>query len=285
MKIFLGILVGLVSFFIFSANQVLAADVVINEIYANPENEDDEFIELYNTTDSEISLISWKIADKVKTYTLGDVKISARGFVSLKKATTGIQLNNSDEEVKIKNASDQDVDTFSYTSTITNKSWSRFPDGSGAFVNDTAPTEGSANSAPLPTSTPTPTNAPTPTKTPTPTKSPTPTKELTPTKLPTLVPSVTVKVSVKPTGRDVEDEEVSESDLRLASEIENDVLGKRINNDNTVAPSPQVLGESTSRTPFLFIGLGLIFLVVCGILAYFQFGEKIFPRFLRKGNE
>lgn len=141
----------LIFLFCLSVSSVFAADVVINEAFANPENEDNEFIELYNTSDSEIDLSSWKITDKVKSYPITDQKIAGKGFLVLKKSTTTLQLNNTDEEIKLKNSSDQDIDTFSYSDTISNKSWSRVPDGTGSFVNNTNVTEGTANSAPPPT--------------------------------------------------------------------------------------------------------------------------------------
>lgn len=43
--------------------------------------------------------------------------------------------------------------------------------------------------------------------------------------------------------------------------------------------------STTSNIPWVFIGIGLIFLTVCGILAYFQFGDKILPKFLKKKSE
>src|SRR3989344_1893924 len=118
--------------------------------------------------------------------------------------------------------------------------------------------------APTPTNSPTPTNTLTPTKIPTPTKTPTPTKKSTPT--PTKKLSPTQKLSEK---------EANTDDLFLAGET-------KIALDKSPTPEPQVLGESKSKQPLLFVVLGLIVLAVCGILAYFQWGEKIFFRLRKK---
>lgn len=125
--------------------------------------------------------------------------------------------------------------------------------------------------APTPTSTliptPEPTGVPTATKTPTPTKSLTPTKTPTPTKKVTATP--TKKVTPSPTKK-ISEKDADSDELFLASE-------NNISVDQSPTPkSPQVLGESTSKQPFVFIGLGLIVILVGGILAYFQFGDKIF---------
>jgi len=56
------------------------AQVAINEILANPVNEDDEFIELYNTGDQAVDITGYKVSDLVKTYTLPEATISAKSF-------------------------------------------------------------------------------------------------------------------------------------------------------------------------------------------------------------
>lgn len=158
---------------------VFAQEVVINEIFANPEDEKDEFVELYNNSDSEVDLSNWKISDLFKSYSIADLKISGKGYLVLEKSLTKIALNNSNEKVSLIDPSDNVVDSFSYEKTIEGKSWSRAPDGTGSFSNNTEVTKGYQNvSAPTstPTRAPTPTKARTPTKTPKPTRAPTPIK-------------------------------------------------------------------------------------------------------------
>jgi hypothetical protein len=272
-------LIVLLFLFIFPA-KAYAADVNLNEIYANPPNESDEFIELYNNTSGDIQIGGWKVSDKVKTYTIPDnTSITANGFYTLKKGTSGLELNNNDEEVFLKKETGDSVDNFSYSDTSQGKSWSRVPNGTGSFTNNVDVTEGASNaSAPTATTAPTssPSNTPTPTKTPTPAPTATPTKAptATPTKTATS-PTPTIKVTPSPTI----DPNV---DLKVADSSEDKVFG-----DNSESPTPsegEVLGASTSSTPFLFIALGLIFLVVCGILVYLQFGDRILLRFRKKSE-
>ncbi len=249
-------------FFVFPA-KIYAADVVINEVFANPVSESDEYVELYNTTDNAVTLDNWKIADKVKEYVIPSGSIPAHGFFVLEKSATQLELNNSDEELTLKNSTGVVSDSFSYGGTIQGKSWSRSPDGTGTFYDDVNTTKNGANASPPPTSTPKPTNAPTATKTPTPTNAPTATK--TPTPIVSLTPKPTVLIS--PSG--------SNSTLELASEVTSTPFG---DSEEELSPTtkPEVLGESTSRFPIIYIVLGLILLTVCGILSYFQFGDKIF---------
>lgn len=172
-------------------------DIVINEVFPNPEEspEDNEFIELYNKGSETIIITGWKISDtqgSTNTFTIPEESIPAGGYKSFRKSTTGITLNNDSDGVVLKDSSDQQIDSVSYTSTIEGKSWSRIPNGTGSLTNNTDPTENGENSpppTPTPTNTPPPTHTPTPTKTPTPipttapssTNTPTPTKKLTPT--------------------------------------------------------------------------------------------------------
>lgn len=129
-----------------------------------------------------------------------------------------------------------------------------------------------------PTPTLTPTKTPIPTKTPKPTKAPSPTKVPTATKIPTITKAQTstnspTAIELDATGFDDEEE------------VEVDVLGDVNNNifrnDSEKDPDTKeretvVLGASNSKIPWLFIGLGLIFIAVCAILSYLQFGDKLF---------
>lgn len=159
----------------FCAPYSFAQTVVLNEIFANPENEDDEFVELFNNSDSEVDLRDWKITDLVKSYSITDSKISPKSFIVFEKSTTSIALNNSSETVSLIDNLGNTIDSFSYEETIESTSWSRVPDGTGSFSNNTSVTKGSNNAIP-PTPTPLPTA--TPTKTPTPTRTPTPVKSI-----------------------------------------------------------------------------------------------------------
>ena len=123
---------------------------------------------------------------------------------------------------------------------------------------------------------PSPTISATPTVEPSPTGSPTATPKATKTPTPTKVPTSTQTPSPtstkKPTPTPTKKITPSTAEIELLSNE-----AKNSKNEQEEKPTPQVLGESTSKLPFLFIGLGIIFLSVCAILAYFQLGDKILP--------
>ncbi len=274
--------------FYFFPRSVFASNVVINEVFPNPSgssSEDSEFIELFNNGSDSVSITNWKISDttgSTNTYTIPENSLSAGAYISFNKQTTGISLNNTGDGVELKDDSGQTIDSMSFDSTTQDKSWSRIPNGTGSFVNNTDSTEGATNSAPPPTATPVPTNAPTPTKTPTPTPAP----SATPTKVPTSAPTPTKTPALgnKTLSNDPNSErgptptDDPNSSLKLGSDAGNNIFKQ---GTPTKAVKTEVLGISTSVQPVIFIVLGLIFLAVCGILAYFQFGDKIVS-FLRQ---
>lgn len=272
---------------LFLPQKAFAADVVINEVYANPPDESNEFIELYNTSSSSVTISGWTVSDtegSTDTYTLPtETTIGAGEYKVFKKGTTGITLNNDNDGVILKNGSSE-VDSTTYSSTISGKSWSRIPNGTGSFVNNTDPTEGASNASPPPTDTPTPTKTPTPVPSATPTKTPTPAPSATPAKTPTptvnKTPTPTPVKSLDPSGGNPSPTPDPNSNLSIGDK-NNNIFGS---NDPSPTPSEggEVLGASTvNNIPWLFIGLGLILLIVCGILAYFQFGDKIIPQFIK----
>lgn len=252
--------------FLFFLNPNLSfAQVVLNEIYANPENEEDEFIELFNNSDTEIDLKDWKVTDLVKSYTITDLKIPAKNFLVLEKILTSIALNNSDEKVSLMDNQENLIDSFSYDITYEGTSWSRVGDGTGGFVNGTPLTKNSQN-APAPT--PTFTITPAPTKTPSPTKEPSPTRSPSPTtvqvKEPTLIAGNGFEKSANspiPSKKILKSASVSR-DQEVAGIIDEKPFDKRDEEKST----PSYLYSFTT-------GLGLLILG-CGILLYKKFRQK-----------
>ncbi len=79
--------------------------VVINEVYPNPVGSDteDEFIELYNTSNTLVDLNGYKISDASTSFTLTQ-KIEPLSYLTLYRKLTHISLNNTGEErVKLAN--------------------------------------------------------------------------------------------------------------------------------------------------------------------------------------
>ncbi|QQS38704.1 lamin tail domain-containing protein [Candidatus Woesebacteria bacterium] len=149
-------------FFIFPATA--NAQVFLNELFPNPSgdsSEGSEFIEIYNNSDKEVDITNY-IIEETKTYTIKDKKIPAYGFVCFLRSETGLALNNNGDKVTLKDSGANIVDSFEFKETLEDKSWARYPDGTGTFSNDVTPTRCERNT-PGPSATLVPTSALSPT--------------------------------------------------------------------------------------------------------------------------
>lgn len=186
-------------------------DLVINEVLADPasssdwngdtvtsatDSGNDEWIEIYNSGSSSVSLLDCYVADDDKTtydegYRFGNVTIPAGGYVVVFGADLGTNnedfggLNNGGDTVLLYKPDGTVIDTITFDTDDADDdiTWRRVPDGGSydrSFACDPSTTDpgcpslGSANQAkpsPTPTITPTPTvtpGGPTPTPTSTP---------------------------------------------------------------------------------------------------------------------
>jgi len=102
---------------------VAPGTIVINELFPNPAGSDNaaEFIELYNTSSSSVSLVGWKIGDKSnQRYTIQEKVIEPHSYAVFLREITGISLNNTgEEEVKIFDPAGNIIDEVLYTATNT----------------------------------------------------------------------------------------------------------------------------------------------------------------------
>jgi hypothetical protein len=87
--------------------------IIISELYPYPTS-GEEFIELYNTTEQDIDLTGWKIADLAKSYTLSGI-IPAKSYKLYNQSETKIALNNTSETVTLTDNYNQIQSTTSYT--------------------------------------------------------------------------------------------------------------------------------------------------------------------------
>lgn len=243
--------------------RIYAQVILINEIFANPENEDEEFIELYNNSDLEVDLSNWKISDLVKTHVLSD-SILPKSYLVLDKTMTGIALNNSSETVTLFDQTDNTIDSFSYDITIEGKSWSRVPDVTGNFENNTDISKGYLNAippTPTHTITPTPTNTPKPTKSPTSTDAPTATKVLAATSI-----SKKSTNELKPTTK------ISTTNYPTQN-IKTETKGVSTAASQDTSDKMEIDNGSQNYLYSLSTGFGMLILA-CGILLYRKFKNR-----------
>lgn len=137
-----------------------AEAVVINEVLPAPGadhngdgaiNSDDEYIELYNPGDQPVSLVGWQLSDVTgdatpsRRFTFGIGRyIGGHRYLLLRRTETRINLNNTDDTVRLLNADGEAVDQMGWVqSPRRGHSLSRLPDG-GTWLEGNA-TPGQAN--------------------------------------------------------------------------------------------------------------------------------------------
>lgn len=178
------------------------AQVVINEIYPNPEGDDNkdidkEWIELFNTSEESINLTDWYISFQENSDRQRIILSDTIGGGSYLKivisASQGWMRNKEGDSVRLYKPGEVNfTDGYSYGDSSEEKiTWGRDPNGTGGWARMQSATPGGPNSGkipeptatptPDPTSTPEPTSPSEPTNTPTPQFSPTPTRKPTPT--------------------------------------------------------------------------------------------------------
>ena len=132
---------------------VYPSDIFINEILPSPAGPDaeEEWIEIFNKNNFEVDLSDWKIKDttgRTKTYTFPkETKISAKGFLVLKRPITKITLNNNGDGVSLIQPDGKIVDQISYEKAIHDQSYNRTESG-WVWSNNLTP--GSLNIIPAP---------------------------------------------------------------------------------------------------------------------------------------
>lgn len=225
---------GIFLCFLFSSS-VFASDVVVNEVLYNPSSSlgdpyTNEWVEIYNKSDSQVDLGGWIIKDNIGENKIGEmgksVKIEPRDFLvfsplsaeefknkypsctkvyQITGGKVGNGLANGGDSVSL-------FDSSSPTQKINEISWDKnigdgksivrqnLGDDSDWIINNEPDPCIHKSSYITPTETPTslpPTDTPSPTKTPTPTNASTPTKSPTPSHTPT--PKKTPTPSKTPT--------------------------------------------------------------------------------------
>ncbi|MDO8657338.1 MAG: lamin tail domain-containing protein [Candidatus Levybacteria bacterium] len=290
-----------------SKSTVFASDVVINEILPNPPSGEKEWIEFYNTTETPIDLSNYYFDDDDILLVDGQIQKGTSDPGSDPQELSGIlpskstcfldltsYLNNDKDKPTLFLLNGIVVDSYEYSDSMQNESFSRIPDGTD-WQSNQAPTKSNTQCfslAPTPTSPPIPTFTPTPTLKSTPTLKPAPTSKSTSTPKPTATPKPTPTTKPTPTSKI----STSPSKIVLAGNSEKtsgsnnsesgshnlpkEILGENIKNTDAISSSPSITNEPSPKKEVkvlssvqnnisgIFFGLGSIFLLACGILAY-----------------
>lgn len=129
------------------------ANLIINEIMPRPKsvdynhdrkiNSQDEWIEIYNPTNKNISLERWQISDSGNTYefNISDI-IKAKNYLILPRDKSDISLNDTGDELLLMNPEGDLVSKTKWTSAVADAGWGLF---SGSYLWTAKPTPGSQN--------------------------------------------------------------------------------------------------------------------------------------------
>jgi len=125
---------------------IYTTDIKITELYPNPpgSDNDDEFIELQNTSAETVDITGWKLGDSsTKRYTIKEGSTKPGAFMVFKRSMTGIALNNTGgDEVGLYDPSDAIIERAQYKgSSPEGQSWARKEDGSWAWTTEVTPSE------------------------------------------------------------------------------------------------------------------------------------------------
>lgn len=95
----------------------LSDDIEISEVLPNPTGEDKnhEWIELHNNSDEAVNLENWKIVTKNKKFTIDKTfTIKPGEYMILKFDDIGITLKNGENEIRLLDPEDNEMDAVSY---------------------------------------------------------------------------------------------------------------------------------------------------------------------------
>lgn len=91
--------------------------ILITEIYPTPEENEIEWLELFNNSEEEIELDSWKISDLSNSVVLKNLILSPYEYLELSEELSGITLNNSGDTISLVDPNGELVHEFAYEKT------------------------------------------------------------------------------------------------------------------------------------------------------------------------
>lgn len=135
------------------------SDVWINEWLADPgtdwnadgvlDTSDDEWIELYNRGETEVSLAGYRLGDEAKPerHEFTDETIGPHGFLVIHGSTSKIRLNNGGDTIYLTSPQGEPLHSVSYASTGKDTSQGASPDGGEHMMAFESPSPGQPNQA------------------------------------------------------------------------------------------------------------------------------------------
>jgi hypothetical protein len=129
-------------------------DLVINEVLANTEPPQEDFLELYNHGTRTLDLAGVQIADSLTgpRFVLPPATtLSPGGFLYFTASQLGFAFSSAGESIYLWNAATNRVlDALALGPTAGGVSWGRVPDGADEGVETSAPTPGASNASEMP---------------------------------------------------------------------------------------------------------------------------------------
>lgn len=160
------------------------AAVFISEVYSTPKSTENEWVELCNTGQDDITIINWQVFDQISTpsllLTLENAILPAASATVFQLPSA--KLNNTGDGVTLLGDSGEVLDQVSFGNGTSGESFARF--SLNEVLTLGTPSPGDCLTQPTPTAVP-PSSTPTPMVTPTPKTSPTPLATPTPIPPPT----------------------------------------------------------------------------------------------------
>lgn len=156
-----GVLLGLLGLLLLGACSDTATDtdsgaqaLRLNEVLAKSESGSD-WLELYNTSDGEVSLAGLGLRDSNADWTFEEGTVAAKGFVRVFCDDSGVngrasfKLSSGGESLTLVDGAGASLDTVTFPALKSDVSWGRYPDGTGewSFLEQPSPAAANVKSA------------------------------------------------------------------------------------------------------------------------------------------
>lgn len=146
---------GIFFIFLLLGGAPVSAQVILNEVYANPDTGESEWVELWNSGEETIDLAGWQIWDQLATPKIAyqfpqNTPLAGNAYRVIELNNV---LNNGGDEVVVKDAQGQEKDRFAYASSTKGVSWSRDTGGTW-YETDPSPNQPNQTLSPTPSPSP-----------------------------------------------------------------------------------------------------------------------------------